>query len=111
MQVNSFLGRMLVFALVLALGIFIGVDQAEKGIHEIHGPFPSQPAVETVAVIEPGVKKESSSLNQVDTQIVVPKQVNESGLSRLFSKIGSLLHLLADHLIRFLVGIGESIFT
>ena len=99
---------------VLAFGIFFGVDMASKGIEQVNGPIdPQQSSVNAqIDEIKQVVKdeqlvmehKERMNPSVADEQEAINNRpTHRSLLSRVFQKISLVLHIIADHLIRWIV--------
>lgn len=112
---------------VLAFGIFFGVDMAKNGIEQVNGPIGSAKdlTVEKMAAEQKGpviahnermrlkAEQELLALQEQERrlELVEPRTINQSLLSRFFHKIGDILSWLADSIIRGIVDAGRAIFT
>lgn len=112
---DKLLGKLLLLAAVLGFGILYGVSMSSDGIERIRGPF-GEP--ESEQVMEGwSIAEYAGKMDPLDgrKETVTPAQpihsVSDSLTAKLFDKIGSLLHMLAEQLIRLLVSIGEAILS
>lgn len=119
---------------VLAFGVFYGVDTANRGIERTYGPMADSapplleregdPAARERLGVVMDHRERMSGLEQNGTQTEAQTEepsgalssgaqyeISQSAFSRLLGWIGSLLHALADGLIRLVVDLGESLLT
>lgn len=117
-------GKLLLLVGVLVFGVFYGISLSNSGIEEIYGPIggearggiaaaaqddaPSQ-AEDRQEAAEEEHGLHSEPISSMNIEPVQP--VSNSTLSLLLDKIGSLLNLLADHLIRLIVKLGEAVLS
>ena len=115
-------GKLLLFLFVLAFGIFYGISLTSDGIEEIHGPLgdvtestiedtnaADSPSKHTMKTTQEDIGTQNEQLSGAEIKPVSP--ASHSLLTKLLDKLGSLLNLLADRLIRLIVKLGEAILS
>lgn len=107
---DRWLGKTFVLLLVLGIGIFYGITISKEGIEHIHGPLPDE-ALDDSAAVEAEVLPAASDQPSVQRMPAAVQSEPETLLMRLVHKLSGLLRLLADGLIRILVGLGEAVLS
>jgi hypothetical protein len=115
--------KLLLLIGVLVFGVFYGISLSNSGIEEIYGPIEGEARAGVAAAEQDeapfqaedkqGAAEEKSLQSEPESNMnIEPIQpVSNSTLSLLLDKIGSLLNLLADHLIRLIVKLGEAVLS
>lgn len=108
------MGKLFLLLAVLGVGIFYGISLSKDGIEQIHGPL-----AYTEAEPEPEnhVTAEAMAEPHSTTKVATPgaessyKSGSDSLIMRLLNKLGGLIRLLADGIIRILVSLGEAVLS
>lgn len=118
---------MLLLVVVLVVGVFYGISITKEGIGRIHGPLDGAVEAEDapdrwleadagdaggrgpVAGAKDNGQEQPEGLET--DPYGKPASATDSALSRLAGKAGELARLLADGLIRLLVGLGDAVLS
>lgn len=122
-------GRMLTLVFVLVLGVFYGISVSREGIGQVYGPLEFEEAAaaeeERIGTAErddgfpPWEEAAGSGAGEAVAAEPAPPdepalhggRTGETAMNRIAGKAGDLLRLLADGLIRLMVGLGEAVLS
>lgn len=122
---DRLLSKLLLLIIVLGIGIAYGISITRDGIESVNGPLGHTAGAAAGMQAETSVHEQAdaerepaitdmdevSRLPETGPQVNPVRPNSDSMLSRIFHKTGSLIHLVADHLIRFVIGIGEALLS
>ena len=114
MQVDNVVGKLLLLLVVLGIGVFFGVGISRDGMEQTQGLDASEQQKKAEVTVD-NIKDEmavTAAADEAAASIVTRElPTSETFIMRLLGKLGSLLQLLAEGLIRLLVGLGEAVLS
>ncbi len=114
------LGRIILLLGVLVFGICYGITLSSSGIEQVYGPIDPDAATQSAGADDRAASTDSGQPDQEtdEEQGMLPAQPitpvtpsSDSLFLKLLDKLGSLLNLLADYLIRLIVKLGETVLS
>lgn len=122
MRMNKVFVRFIILVLVLIIGVFYGMDLAQKGIEQVYGPLAS---ADQAADEQQGTTDgQASDAQQAQPEVIDYREqqapsdqskrrsdynAGSSTLGYVFRAAGSMIHAVADSMLRLLVKIGETV--